>query len=46
VVGGPSDGDLAGLKEAGATWYLVGPSPEGESIEDTFRWVGNGPPAI
>jgi alkanesulfonate monooxygenase SsuD/methylene tetrahydromethanopterin reductase-like flavin-dependent oxidoreductase (luciferase family) len=44
VVGGPPDGDLAGFDEAGATWYLAGPSPEGESIEETFRWVSEGPP--
>lgn len=45
VVGGPVDGDVAAMEEAGATWYLAGPSPEGESVEETLAWVSAGPPS-
>jgi alkanesulfonate monooxygenase SsuD/methylene tetrahydromethanopterin reductase-like flavin-dependent oxidoreductase (luciferase family) len=45
VVGGPVDGDVAAMEEAGATWYMAGPSPRGESIEDTLAWVSAGPPS-
>jgi alkanesulfonate monooxygenase SsuD/methylene tetrahydromethanopterin reductase-like flavin-dependent oxidoreductase (luciferase family) len=31
------------LEEAGVTWYVGAPSPEGESVEDTLEWVGAGP---
>ncbi|MFP3914395.1 MAG: LLM class flavin-dependent oxidoreductase [Actinomycetota bacterium] len=47
VVGGPprTEDDYRELEEAGATWYLAGPSPEGESLEDTLTWVRAGPGA-
>ena len=35
---------LSALQQAGVTWYLVGPSPEGESIDHTLAWIGQGPP--
>ena len=44
VVGGPIDGDLAPFQRAGVTWYLTGPSPGGESFDDTLAWIGQGPP--
>jgi alkanesulfonate monooxygenase SsuD/methylene tetrahydromethanopterin reductase-like flavin-dependent oxidoreductase (luciferase family) len=45
VVGGPVEGDVAAMEEAGATWYMAGPSPRGESIEETLAWVSAGPPS-
>jgi alkanesulfonate monooxygenase SsuD/methylene tetrahydromethanopterin reductase-like flavin-dependent oxidoreductase (luciferase family) len=45
VVGGPVEADLTAMAEAGATWYLTGPSPAGESLEDTLAWISAGPPA-
>jgi hypothetical protein len=45
VVGGPVDGDVSAMEEAGATWYLVGPNRRGESIEETLAWVSAGPPS-
>lgn len=44
VIGGPIDVDLSALRHAGVTWYLAGPSPEGESIGHTLAWIGQGPP--
>jgi alkanesulfonate monooxygenase SsuD/methylene tetrahydromethanopterin reductase-like flavin-dependent oxidoreductase (luciferase family) len=45
ALGGPpiTAGLLAEYEEAGATWYLGGPRPEGEPIEDTMDWVAEGP---
>jgi alkanesulfonate monooxygenase SsuD/methylene tetrahydromethanopterin reductase-like flavin-dependent oxidoreductase (luciferase family) len=43
VVGGPVKGDVEAMEEAGATWYLTGPSPAGESVADTMDWIRAGP---
>jgi alkanesulfonate monooxygenase SsuD/methylene tetrahydromethanopterin reductase-like flavin-dependent oxidoreductase (luciferase family) len=44
VVFGGRDADKNAFREAGATWFITGPSPEGESMEDLTGWVSNGPP--
>lgn len=36
--------ELAAYARAGVTWYHLGPSPDGESIEQTRAWVEAGPP--
>lgn len=44
VGGGPiSPERLAEYQDAGLTWYVGGPSPEGEPIEETVAWVREGP---
>jgi alkanesulfonate monooxygenase SsuD/methylene tetrahydromethanopterin reductase-like flavin-dependent oxidoreductase (luciferase family) len=43
VVGGPPGIDVDAMEEAGATWYLAGPNPEGESVEETLTWISAGP---
>jgi alkanesulfonate monooxygenase SsuD/methylene tetrahydromethanopterin reductase-like flavin-dependent oxidoreductase (luciferase family) len=44
VGGGPrSAADFAALEEAGVTWYVGGPTPEGEPLDETLEWVGEGP---
>ena len=43
VVGGPMHGDVSAMRDAGATWYLAGPNPAGESLEDTLTWISSGP---
>jgi hypothetical protein len=43
VVGGPVAADVAAMAEAGATWYLAGPSPEAESFEEILAWISAGP---
>lgn len=45
VVGGPpvTRDHIAELEGLGVTWYVAGPSPEGEEIADTERWVSRGP---
>lgn len=45
VVGGPPDADIAAFEEAGATWYLMGPTAGGEPLDETLGWVRAGPPA-
>ena len=45
VVGGPPGADVDAMEEAGATWFLAGPSPEGESVEETVAWISAGPPS-
>jgi alkanesulfonate monooxygenase SsuD/methylene tetrahydromethanopterin reductase-like flavin-dependent oxidoreductase (luciferase family) len=47
VVGGPplEAGELAAYAAVGVTWYLIGPAPEGETVEETATWVAAGPPA-
>jgi hypothetical protein len=45
VVGGPPGTDVEAMEEAGATWFLTGPSPEGESVEETLAWISAGPPS-
>ena len=45
VVGGPPDADIAAFEEAGATWYLMGPTAGGEPLDETLGWVRSGPPA-
>lgn len=46
VVGGSIEADFDAFKRAGATWYLVGPSPHGETIEDTLVWLSRGRPPV
>lgn len=45
MVGGPVDGDVPAMRDAGATWYLVGPSPSGEPVDETLTWISSGPPS-
>ena len=46
IGGGPtSPSALRELSDAGLTWYLGGPSPEGEPIAETMTWVSAGPAA-
>jgi alkanesulfonate monooxygenase SsuD/methylene tetrahydromethanopterin reductase-like flavin-dependent oxidoreductase (luciferase family) len=45
VVGGPPGTDVEAIEEAGATWFLTGPNPEGESVEETLAWISAGPPS-
>ncbi len=45
VVGGPVEADVGAMAEAGATWYLAGPRPTGESIDETLSWLAAGPPS-
>jgi alkanesulfonate monooxygenase SsuD/methylene tetrahydromethanopterin reductase-like flavin-dependent oxidoreductase (luciferase family) len=45
VVGGPLEADLTEMARAGATWYLAGPSPSGESVDETLAWISAGPPS-
>jgi alkanesulfonate monooxygenase SsuD/methylene tetrahydromethanopterin reductase-like flavin-dependent oxidoreductase (luciferase family) len=45
VVGGPPGANVDAMEEAGATWFLAGPSPEGESVEETLAWISAGPPS-
>ncbi len=35
--------EFEALEQAGVTWYMGAPSPQGESIEETMDWVGAGP---
>jgi hypothetical protein len=44
VIGGPIEADVAAYEEAGATWFICGPGPGGESIEETMGWLREGPP--
>ncbi|HSK06015.1 MAG TPA: LLM class flavin-dependent oxidoreductase [Acidimicrobiia bacterium] len=45
VVGGSAGTDVDAMEKAGATWFLAGPSPSGEPVEDTLAWVSAGPPS-
>ncbi len=48
VIAGPplSPPEAEALAGAGVTWYLYGPHPEGESVEVTLAWLGDGPPTV
>jgi alkanesulfonate monooxygenase SsuD/methylene tetrahydromethanopterin reductase-like flavin-dependent oxidoreductase (luciferase family) len=44
VAGPPIDrAEMQDMAAAGLTWYLAGPNPSGESIDDIRRWVSAGP---
>jgi alkanesulfonate monooxygenase SsuD/methylene tetrahydromethanopterin reductase-like flavin-dependent oxidoreductase (luciferase family) len=46
VVGGPeSPAGYVEFEEAGLTWYVGGPDPEGEPVEESLDWVDAGPGA-
>jgi alkanesulfonate monooxygenase SsuD/methylene tetrahydromethanopterin reductase-like flavin-dependent oxidoreductase (luciferase family) len=44
VVGGSLQADVTAMEEAGATWFISGPGPGGEALEETTAWVSAGPP--
>ncbi|MFQ5381028.1 MAG: LLM class flavin-dependent oxidoreductase [Dehalococcoidia bacterium] len=47
VITGPprTAGEYSALEDAGVTWYVGGPHPEGEPLEETKDWVSSGPGA-
>jgi len=46
VGGGPASAQrLTEYEEAGLTWYVGGPRPEGEEVHETMAWVREGPGA-
>lgn len=46
TVGGPplSKSEVDDYRNAGVTWYQVGPDPRGESPQQTRAWIAAGPP--
>lgn len=44
IGGGPRSADeFAALADAGLTWYIGGPDPGGETIEEIRQWISDGP---
>lgn len=45
TVGGPplSPTEVDEYRDAGVTWYQVGPDPRGETPDETRRWIAAGP---